>query len=379
MKRKYLLVALAFMAIGFATISTTLLINGNTSIKANTNDFKVYYSNAKVNGVVDSSVITSDTKIVFSTEFNSIGQKYVLDYDVTNSSKNYDSALVMNCTGGNEYLSVTNVFDTDSNLEALHTRSGKLTLEMVKSYTGDDLPVTITCSINANAVERNTLGESGVDGTPCVGICSDQDGNGIVSTGDIITLGDSSTSEEQFYVTKTNSGETTMLGKYNLNVGYKVELIYDFLDSPSDFTATPYSNPSGLQDPTMLGYYDNIDVIEGVVTFAPTNVYEGSKAEDYINDYHNYLKNTLGYENVASIISVAELNELGCNFETRSCEKAPTWVVTSSYLTIDIGNHDNYNDYGIVKDFGYTWYDGTSFQDGFGLRPLITISNDYIK
>ena len=81
----------------------------------------------------------------------------MLDYDVTNSSKNYDADLDMTCTGGNEYLTVTNVFDTTDNLLATDTRSGKLTLTLSKSYTGDDLDVNITCTIGANAVERNSM------------------------------------------------------------------------------------------------------------------------------------------------------------------------------------------------------------------------------
>ena len=127
MKRKYLLTALTIMGIGFAAVSTTLYINGSTKINPNNTDFKVYYSDASVNGTQNLSVIKDDTHISFNTTLDNLGENYILDYDVTNGSKNYDADLEMTCTGGNEYLSVTNEFDDETILEALATRSGKLT------------------------------------------------------------------------------------------------------------------------------------------------------------------------------------------------------------------------------------------------------------
>ena len=160
-KKKTLLLVVLLMAVGFAAVSTTLFINGQTKINANQDDFNVYYSDALVNGVQDKSVIADDTHISFTTTLERLGEKYVLDYEVTNGSKNYDAELVMECTQGNEYLTVTNEFDTTTNLEALKTRSGKLTLELIKSYAGEeDLDVTITCEIDANAIERDSLGEA---------------------------------------------------------------------------------------------------------------------------------------------------------------------------------------------------------------------------
>ena len=163
MKKKTILLVVLLLAVGFAAVTTTLFINGTTNIGTNKDDFDVYYSKAKVNGVEDNSVITDDTHIVFTKEMKKVGETYVLDYDVTNGSRNYDASLTMTCTESNEYLSVTNVFDTDTNLPATETRSGKLTIELIKGYVGETTKeVTIECTISANAVERNTLSE----GTP---------------------------------------------------------------------------------------------------------------------------------------------------------------------------------------------------------------------
>ena len=162
MKKKYILIALLVLAVGFAAVSTTLIINGTANIKKNSDDFKVYYSKALVNGIEDNSVVVDDTHLVFKTTLDILGQSYVLDYDVTNSSKQYDAQLTMNCTGGNEYLTVVNTFNTTDNLLATDTRRGKLTLTLAKSYSGADLDVEIKCTLGANAVERNSEGT----GTP---------------------------------------------------------------------------------------------------------------------------------------------------------------------------------------------------------------------
>ena len=159
-RKKTILLVVLLMAVGFAAVSTTLYINGQTKINAYQEDFNVYYSDAYINRTQDKSVIVDDTHILFTTELSSLGEKYELEYEVTNGSKNYDAELDMVCTVGNDYLSVVNEFDDATILESKATRKGKLILQLKKSNTGDDVEVTIECIIQANAVERISLGVS---------------------------------------------------------------------------------------------------------------------------------------------------------------------------------------------------------------------------
>ena len=174
MRKKYLLIGLLFIAIGFASVTTTLVINGTSTIKKKDDAFKVYYSDALVNGAQDLSVVVDDTHLSFKTTLDTLGQTYVLDYDVTNSSKQYDAQLTMNCTGGNEYLTVVNTFNTADNLLATDTRRGKLTLTLAKSYSGADMDVEIVCTLGANAVERDSEG-TGTPKDPVQGIDEGQE------------------------------------------------------------------------------------------------------------------------------------------------------------------------------------------------------------
>ncbi len=156
-KKKILFLSILLMTIGFASVSTVLYLNGQTFVASNTGDFDVYFIKAVENGVENASIIQDKTHIEFTTELTGVDDTYILNYDVTNASKQYDANIVMNCTGGNEYLRVENKFDTTKILPARTTRSGVLTLTVIKAPL-TEMSVSITCEISGNAVERDIVG-----------------------------------------------------------------------------------------------------------------------------------------------------------------------------------------------------------------------------
>ena len=95
MKRKSaIIVAILIMCIGFAAISTTLIINGAAKVGENTDDFSVMFTSASLDGQdVYANVISEDKKtITFETsELKTLNQTSVLNYEVTNNSANYRS------------------------------------------------------------------------------------------------------------------------------------------------------------------------------------------------------------------------------------------------------------------------------------------------
>ncbi len=163
MKRKsILLLAIIFMSIGFASVSTVLYLNGQTDIASNISDFDVYFSKSYENGVENNALIKDKTHIAFSTELKKIDETYILDYEVTNASKQYDTNVTMNCTGGNEYIRVTNEFETNEVLPARTIRPGKLTLTVLQGVT-KEVRVEISCEIQGNAQERTEAGGESFD------------------------------------------------------------------------------------------------------------------------------------------------------------------------------------------------------------------------
>jgi len=157
-RRRFLMyVAIILMAVGFAAVSTTLYINGQIKVVANVGDFDVYFSKAIENGKENNSLIVDKTHIAFKGELSNVEETYDLRYTVTNGSKNYDSNVTINCTGGNDYLRVENNFDITDSLKSGENREGVLSIQVIKSTT-EEVTAEIACEIKGNALERTSLG-----------------------------------------------------------------------------------------------------------------------------------------------------------------------------------------------------------------------------
>ena len=345
--KKSILLVILLLAVGFAAVSTTLYINGSTKINPNQEDFKVYYSNAFVNGVQDLSVVESETVLSFTTSLETIGEKYELDYDVTNGSKNYDAELVMECTEGNEYLTVTNEFNDEDILESLKTRRGKLILELTKSYIGEsNLDVTIACTINANAVEKDSLG----DGEAAQSL---KDNYGV---GRLVVIGN-----EKFNVISETEDTITMLAQYNLGTNYRQSIFQ---------TGVSFASTYGW------GYTPGPKEID-IQTWT-------TNPKMYINEYVAYLKRETGVDVSGDLITLSQLKSLGCDINddysddtTRTCINSgyKSWLINGQYWWTKSSAVGNAVYVWFVYNTGkltYTSYD----YSGNGIRPVITISKD---
>ena len=138
LKREILFVLL-FMVIGIAAVTTNVVIDMSTPINQNPDDFLVYFSDVKVNGTQDLTLVRDETKLVFDGEFSAVGDKKIISYDVTNASKDYDANITINCTKSNDYLIINNSFDTDNVLGARSTRTGTLSVELKNAVSEEIL------------------------------------------------------------------------------------------------------------------------------------------------------------------------------------------------------------------------------------------------
>ena len=147
-KRKLLWLIIIVMCIGFAGISTVLYINGNTKISENISDFDVYFSKAVLDGEDESGKLISDDNktITFNTKDLTLGgDKSVLDFEVTNASRNYDVTL--------------NVREETFIVEATSVKSGKVEVVLNKTAL-EPKEVKFTCNLNIKASERTELGNN---------------------------------------------------------------------------------------------------------------------------------------------------------------------------------------------------------------------------
>ena len=165
-KKSMLIIAILLMSIGFAAISTTLIINGNAKVSENNEDFSVIFTAASLDGNdVYSSVVDEAKKtITFTTgELKTLNQTSVLNYEVTNNSSNYDANVTVTCVPKEgttaKYTSIKNKLDNDATVvKAKETLNGTLTVTLDKVAT-ENVTEEYTCKLEFNAVERDTIGK----------------------------------------------------------------------------------------------------------------------------------------------------------------------------------------------------------------------------
>ena len=164
-KKSMLIVAVILMSIGFAAISTTLIINGNAKVSENNEDFSVIFTAASIDGKNVYSTAVDETKkiITFTTsELKTLNQTSILTYEVTNNSSNYDANVNVTCapkTGTiSKYTSIKNKLENDATVvKAKETLNGTLTVTLDKVAT-ESVTEEYTCKLEFNAVERDTIG-----------------------------------------------------------------------------------------------------------------------------------------------------------------------------------------------------------------------------
>ena len=164
-KKSMLIIAILLMSIGFAAISTTLVINGNAKVSENNEDFSVIFTAASIDGNDVYSRAVDETKktITFETsELKTLNQTSILTYEVTNNSSNYDANVTITCvpkTGTTaKHTSIKNELANDATIvKAKESVTGTLTVTLNKTAT-EEVTEEYTCKLEFTAVERDTIG-----------------------------------------------------------------------------------------------------------------------------------------------------------------------------------------------------------------------------
>ena len=166
-KKSMLIVAIILMSIGFAAISTTLIINGSTKVSENADDFSVIFTAASIDGNDVYSTAVDETKktITFTTsELKTLNQTSILTYEVTNNSSNYDANVNVTCVPKEgttaKYTSIKNKLENDATkVLAKSSLNGTLTVTLNQTAT-EEVREEYVCTLEFNAVERDNLGSN---------------------------------------------------------------------------------------------------------------------------------------------------------------------------------------------------------------------------
>ena len=163
-KKGLIFALIILMSVGFAAVTTTLIINGRTIVAENEDDYQVYFSGAIVDKEdYTNEIISKDKKtITFETkELMKANDTSELKYDVTNGSTQYDASVSIKVSKENDDLiEVTNTYDDSKNLSARETRTGVLTVRLKKGAI-EAKDVKIKVELIFNAEERDEI-----DNTP---------------------------------------------------------------------------------------------------------------------------------------------------------------------------------------------------------------------
>ena len=165
-RRSAIVIAILVMFIGFAAISTTLIINGSAKVSENADDFSVIFTSASLDGTdVYANVIDDTKKIInFNTkDLKNVGDTSVLNYEITNNSSNYDAEVSVNCKVKEnttaKYTSIKNEIEGNATVvKAKESINGTLTVTLNKTAT-EEVREEYVCTLTFNAVERNELGQ----------------------------------------------------------------------------------------------------------------------------------------------------------------------------------------------------------------------------
>ena len=167
MKKRNVIILVVMLIVGFASITSTLVIRGNLNIGYNENfSSSIVYTRAELpNGEVE--INQNDKNIDFITEkLENVNQTTILEFDVTNKSRNYDASVTINCGLKEDFKSFSEYLDIDMSLESpfelvtSETKTGYLTIKLKKAYNEEmETRIEMSCELVAEPLERETLGD----------------------------------------------------------------------------------------------------------------------------------------------------------------------------------------------------------------------------
>ncbi len=168
MKKRNIMILMILLVIGFATVSTTLVINGTLNIGYNEENFSssVVYTRAETeDGTAE--INQDDKNITFETnKLENVNETATLEFDVTNKSRNYDAEVTIKCglkedfKSFSEYLDITMSLESPFELISSETKTGRLVVTLKKAYDKDlETTAEIECELVAEPLERDTLGD----------------------------------------------------------------------------------------------------------------------------------------------------------------------------------------------------------------------------
>ena len=187
------IVLVLLIAIGFATVTTNLIINGTSRVAASDISGLVYFSYAHTDTAPGASADRSNnnTEITFvSKKLTDIGDTATLDYTVYNDSSQYDANVVMSIqmptnqpgVTWSDYVDITYTGfqpaeqgnDHHVTVDGKGSQNGKIEITLKKLST-EDITIEFIITLDVTAVERTSEATTAAPGPGPAPTCNRQD------------------------------------------------------------------------------------------------------------------------------------------------------------------------------------------------------------
>ncbi len=358
MKKRNVIILVVMLIVGFAAVTSTLVINGVLNIGENKDDFKIIFTSASIDGTKRDDVINADkTSITYETKtLTTIDEESVLDYEVTNTSRNYDAEVDIVCNivdetgnaieGNNIYVDMT-YEPNKMTLLSGETKKGKITARLIKAVT-EPMDINIKCALTGTAKERDTLGDEYIDPDKTGGTLTVSSNNAafwqhkynITKVVFENTLTPHETSEELIYdVSEAQDGSVMSYLVPNEDDTTKYTLYIN-----SDGKVLANKNSSGLF--SIFSNLKEIEHIEHLDTSNVTNMYDMFYACSRLTTLDLSSFDTSNVTNMSHMFSdCSNLTTLDISsFDTSNVTKMD-WMFTrcSKLTTLDISSFDTSN------------------------------------
>ena len=153
-KKYSVFLVILLLSIGFALVTTNLIINNNASIGTGVYDIK--FSSATTDDGGSATISPDGKSISFSSkQLSLVGDEAVLNYTITNYSSDYDANIRVNVDVDddtyNDYYSIDHQYP--SSIIAKASENGKLTIILEQAII-QDVNISFTITMDVDAVER---------------------------------------------------------------------------------------------------------------------------------------------------------------------------------------------------------------------------------
>ncbi len=396
-----LIVAIAGMSLGFAAFSTTLNISSSASVTPSSSEFRVVFSteqdslntspvtpSSKTEGLVttNGTIINGITPTLtnLSATFTAPGQYVTYSVYLRNEGEYTAYLNSLNFLGDKTCIAEPGTTDelVQSACDSIsigvwwgppvYNNSVSLSNQPIEKGASKQISIRLYYEENGIQVDgpfsitfpsisfvTSTVDDSSIDGKVVRVVSGD-----INVKGSVVAIGN-----EQFYVYGNENEKVKLLSMYNLYVGNTID---------QNNNVTPLSNPTGIQNHKSIGaIFDETGEQTtgypwfGASPFSSSNSsYENSVAQNYVNNYKNYINQMGVAVNEARLITHDELTELGC-VEWGTCPSDKEWLYNTSYWTQTPATESRVWAIYSTGEFGNA---SNTKANGLGIRPVIIIS-----